>query len=170
MKTMPKTFWIGVSLMAVGLVAMMALGAFAWRAHAAGHLGYAAHPMLDGREGGYDGYGPRGRYGVRTGRGVGGAIPPVEGARAVQIMTTDAGCSPDTVNVKVGETVTVRFVNAGDTERALIIPGMRILIRARAGQTVLTGLRTDRAAEYRFGCPAPGTRDSGPVGRISVAP
>jgi hypothetical protein len=170
MDSKSKTLWAGVALVAVGVLGMMALGAFAVRAHTARSYGYGGRPMPDRFEGRYDGYGPGARYGYRAGRGFGGALPPVEGARAVQITTTDAGCAPAEVNVKVGETVTVRFVNTSDGARALIIPGQRILIEAGAGQTVMTGLRTDRPGEFRFGCRAPGTRPAASAGRIVIAP
>jgi hypothetical protein len=170
MDNAPKTLWVGTALVAAGLLGMVALGAFAWRAHGPRPMGFRDRPMRDRVEGRYDGYRPGTGYGYRMGRGFGGAIPPVEGARAVQITTTGTGCSPTQVNVKVGETVTVRFVNSSDGERALIIPGQRILIQAQAGQTVLTGLRTDRAGEYPFGCRAPGTAPSAPAGRIAITP
>ena len=170
MDRMPKTLWIGVGLVAVSLLGTVALGAFARRAHA-GRPHASNERSMGGRLEGRDGPGrPGRRYGYGRGPGFGGAIPAVEGARAVQITTTDNGCAPGEISVKVGETVTVRFVNTSTGERALIIPGQGILVEARAGQTVLTGLRTDRAGEFRFGCRAPGTRPAPPAGRILVTP
>jgi heme/copper-type cytochrome/quinol oxidase subunit 2 len=170
MESTPKTLWIGIALVTVSLLGTVTLGALVRRAHAGRPFGDRERAMRGRVEGSYDGYGPGQRYGYRMGRGFGGAIPPVEGARAVQITTTETGCAPGEISVKVEETVTVRFVNASNGERALIIPEQRILIQAGAGQTVLTGLRTDRAGEYRFGCRAPGTRPAAPAGRIVVTP
>jgi hypothetical protein len=167
---MPKTLWIGVVLVVISLLGTVALGTVARRAHA-GRPYHRGESSMGGPLEGRDAvHRPGRRYGYGMGRGLAGAIPPVEGARAVQITTTDAGCAPAEISVKVGETVTVRFVNASNGERTLIIPGQGILVEARAGQTVLTGLRTDRAGEFRFGCRAPGTRPAPPAGRILVAP
>lgn len=118
-----------------------------------------------------DGFGGRGQFGPRGGPGARDrGLPPIAGARVVEIAATDTACTPSDIPVKAGEAVNVTLANRGTTARYLVIPGDRIRLVVPPGQTATTGFTAAAAGDHEFYCGVPGRREGRTVGRISVGP
>ncbi len=163
---------VGIVLIVIGIVGLLLVGASGfgasgWRERDdtwwRGHHG----PMMRGF-GRYPIYGPWSGPGWGPGAG-GQVLPPVAGARTVDIVATDFSFKPAEVSVKVGEVVNLRLANQGVTVHDLVVPGQGIWLVVPAGRSATTGFRTDRAGEYEFFCSVPGHREAGMIGRITVA-
>lgn len=152
---------LGVVLIAVGIAGLVCVGRAGW--HGAG---------WGGRGGGWGWHrGPmmRGPWGWQ-GRGA-WALPPVAGARTVEIVATDFSYNPVEIQVKAGEVVNLSLVNKDDDSvHDIMVPGLRVRLLAPPGQTVAGAIRANRPGTYRFFCSIPGHRESGMVGRIVVTP
>lgn len=125
-------------------------------------------PMRGPRMHGFGGHhmsGPWSEPGTR-----GRTLPPVAGARTVEVEAADFMFSPAEITVKAGEVVNLVLVNRGVTVHDLVIPADRIWLVAPAGQSATTGFRAVRPGEYEFYCSVPGHREAGMVGRIVVTP
>jgi uncharacterized cupredoxin-like copper-binding protein len=120
--------------------------------------------MMHGFGGGHM-YGPWAQPGAR-GRG----LPPVAGARTIEVQAADFTFSPAEITVKAGEVVNLTLVNRGVTVHDLVVPAYRIWLVAPAGQSATTGFRALRPGEHEFYCSVPGHREAGMVGRIVVTP
>jgi uncharacterized cupredoxin-like copper-binding protein len=118
------------------------------------------------------GFGPyhmRGPWGWQ-GRGA-WALPPVTGARTVEITATDFSFNPVEIQVKAGEVVNLSLVNKDDDSvHDIVVPGLRVRLLAPPGQKVTGAIRATRPGTYEFFCSIPGHRESGMVGRIIVTP
>lgn len=110
-------------------------------------------------------YGPWSQPGARS-----RVLPPVAGARTIEVEAADFAFSPAEITVKAGEVVNLALVNRGVTVHDLVIPAYRIWLVAPAGQSSTTGFRALRPGEYEFYCSVPGHREAGMVGRIVVTP
>ncbi|MDQ7858793.1 MAG: cupredoxin domain-containing protein [Armatimonadota bacterium] len=100
----------------------------------------------------------------------GGQIPPVAGARTVEIVATDFAFQPAEVTVRAGEAVNIRLVNRGVTAHDLLVPALEVWIVAPPGRSATSGLRLDQPGTYAFFCSVPGHREAGMVGRLVVTP
>jgi uncharacterized cupredoxin-like copper-binding protein len=117
---------------------------------------------------GFGGHHMRDRW---TGPGVrGSALPPVAGARTIEIVATDFVFKPSEITVKAGEVVNLSLVNQGTTVHDLLIPGHGLHLMAPPGQTAVSGFKPVRPGEYVFLCGIPGHREAGMFGRIVVTP
>jgi nitrite reductase (NO-forming) len=110
-------------------------------------------------------FGPWGRPGVRR-----GILPPVAGARAVEIEANDFAFKPAEISLRAGEVVNLTVVNRGTTVHDLVVPAAGIWLVVPAGRSVTTGFRADRPGEYEFYCSVPGHREAGMTGKIVVSP
>ena len=155
---------LGVILIAIGLAGLLFLGGIS--GGAPGGPGWRRHhgPMMRGF-GGPHMYRPWGRPGAGPQQ-----LPPVAGARTIDIVATDFSSKPAEVSVKVGEVVNLRLINQGVTVHDIVVPAQGIWIVTPAGQSVASGIRFDRPGEYEFFCSVPGHREAGMIGRIVVTP
>lgn len=155
----------GIVLIVVGIVGLLCVGRLGWGGTPGPGWGWHRGPMMPG----FGRYHMRGPWGWQ-GRGA-WALPPVAGARAVEIVATDFSFSPTEIPVKVGEVVNLSLANKDDDSvHDITVPGLRVRLVALPGQTVAGAIRADRPGTYEFFCSIPGHRESGMVGRIVVAP
>jgi Cupredoxin-like domain len=169
-----KMVIVGIVLIAVGAAGLIAVGGRvgayddeSWSRRGPMMRG----PMMRGPMGrgpGTDGYGPfgmggGGRPGFRA-----GVLPPVAGARTIEVEATDSGIKPDQITLKEDETVNIALVNRGTSARVLMIPGFGVRLSAAPGQTTTTGFEADRSGEYPFFAGVPGRRDGFSSGLIVV--
>jgi hypothetical protein len=171
-----KRLIAGIVLIAVGAAGLVLVGSRA-RAYDDDSWGGPGGPMMRGpmmrgpmgRGPGMDGYGPFG-MGGRGGRpGVrGGVLPPVAGARTIEVEATDGGVKPNQISVKEDEAVNIALVNRGTATHVLIIPGFGIRLAAEPGQTSTTGFEARRSGQYRFFAGVPGRSENFAAGRIVV--
>lgn len=151
---------VGVVLIVVGLVGLLVLGATGWGGPWA-HRGDGPMMRQFGRR-------PMSGY---SWRGSGGTpMPPIAGARTVEIVATESSFTPSEMTAKVGEAFNLQLVNRGSTARALVIPSLGIRFVAFAGQSVTSGVKVDRPGEYEVFSGRPGRRGAGMIGRIIVTP
>jgi len=173
---MKKQAIVGIVLIVVGVAGLLFVGS-AWRAHGGapwwGPQGpWSGGPMMRGF-GRHHMFGPGWGPGGGPGRRWGGAqvLPPVAGARTIDIVATESTCQPAEVSIKTGEAVNIRLVNQGVTPHSLVLPQQRIWLFAPPGQSVTSGVKTDQPGEYTFFCGAPGNRQAQTTtGRIVVTP
>jgi uncharacterized cupredoxin-like copper-binding protein len=97
-------------------------------------------------------------------------LPPVAGARTIDIVAAGSACQPAEVSVKSGEAVNIRLVNQGATPYGLVLPWQRVWLFAQPGQSVTSGLRTDQPGQYTFFCGAPGNPQARTTGLFTVTP
>jgi plastocyanin len=151
---------VGIALIAVGLVGLLVLGVSSWdgapwpRPHGPMMRGFGRHPMFDRL--------PPGAREL--------TLPPVAGARIVEVAATDFSFRPAEITVKAGEVINLRLVNQGVAAHDLVIPAVGIWLLAAPGQSMTGGVTFDRPGEYEFFCSVPGHRDVGMIGRIVVTP
>lgn len=99
-----------------------------------------------------------------------GVLPPIAGARTIEIVATDFAYDPSEITLKAGETVNIRLVNRGTLVHDLMLPGFRMHLLAAPGQSITSGIRASRPGEYVFFCGVPGHREAGMIGKIIVVP
>jgi plastocyanin len=156
----------GIALIVIGIFGLVVLSALSGGGSPGG-WGWRGGPMPAGYGGHHMG-GPWGMRGPRGGSGTGSQIPPVAGARTVDIVATDFSFKPAEVSIRAGETVNVRLVNQGVTVHDLVVPSQGIWLIAPAGQSVTSGLKFDQTGTCEFLCSVPGHREAGMIGRIIV--
>ncbi len=154
----------GVVLIVVGIIGLLCVGRAEWGGARGSGWGWHRGPMMPG----FGRYQMRGPWGWQ-GRGA-WALPPVAGARTVEIVATDFSFSPIEIPVKAGEVVNLNLANKGNTVHDITVPSLRVRLVALPGQTVAGAIRADRPGTYEFFCSIPGHRESGMVGRIVVTP
>lgn len=161
---------LGVVLIVVGIAGLLCVGWAGWGGAGWGDRGsgwgwHHRGPMMHG----FGRFHMRGPWGSQE-RGV-WALPPVAGARTVEIVATGFSYNPVEIQVKAGEVVNLSLVNKdGDSVHDIMVPGMRVRLLAPPGQTVSGAIRANRPGTYEFFCSIPGHRESGMVGRILVTP
>jgi len=170
MRKISITLLAGIVLIAAGVGGLLVSGVAGWTQTdegspgGQGWWGWPHGPMMRG-------FGRHHMFGPWSAPGPGGqTLPPVAGARTVDIVATDFAFNPAEVRVKAGEVVNLRVVNQGVTVHDLVIPFEGIWLIAPPGQTVISGFRSDVPGEYAFFCSVPGHREAGMVGRIVVTP
>ncbi|OFX29312.1 MAG: hypothetical protein A2Z07_08965 [Armatimonadetes bacterium RBG_16_67_12] len=161
MQTTRTSFIAGIILIAVGVAGLFfAGGPGRWGGENESWEGFHG-PMMRGF-GGHHMFGPW--------SGQGRVLPPVAGARTIDIAATDFAFKPSEITVKAGEAVNIRLVNQGTVVHDLMLPGFGIHFLAPVGQSVTTGFRADRPGQYVFFCGIPGHREAGMTGKVIVAP
>ncbi|MBI3998367.1 MAG: cupredoxin domain-containing protein [Armatimonadetes bacterium] len=153
---------VGVALIAVGIAGLL-LGGPGWGGpdgswwphHGPMMRGFGRHPMSG------PWWGPEGS---------GQPVPPVAGARTIEIVATDFAFTPAEITVRAGEVVNIRLVNRGVTLHDIVIPAQEIWIVAPEGESAITAFRAGAPGTYEFFCSVPGHREAGMVGRIIVTP
>jgi plastocyanin len=158
----------GAVLIAVGLAGLLLVGRLGWVDGGAqfwgGHWPPGGGPWMHGF-GGRHMFGPWGRPGVRS-----GILPPVAGARTIEIEATDFAFRPAEIGMRAGEVVNLTVVNRGTTVHDLVVPAAGVWLVVPVGRSVTTGFRADRPGEYEFYCSVPGHREAGMTGKIVVTP
>jgi hypothetical protein len=162
----------GIALIVIGVAGLVATAVLVPRP-------WGADFADDGGPGGWGGHrGPMmrgfGRYGA-PGRGWPGGtgsrvLPLAENARTIDITMAETTCEPAQVALKTGERAALRFVNRANEARYLVVRGQGIWIVTQPGESVISGIRTDRQGEYAFFCGAIGQRGTATSGRITVGP
>lgn len=168
----------GIVLIAVGIAGLLYIGRPEWVEGGdevwGGYTWPMRPPALRGPRmggpwmhgfGGRHMFGPWGRPGVRS-----GILPPVAGARTIEIEATDFAFNPAEISLRAGEVVNLTVVNRGTTVHDLVVPAAGIWLVVPAGRSVTTGFRADRLGEYEFYCSVPGHREAGMTGKIVVSP
>jgi len=157
---MKNPFRVGVALVVIGFVGLLVLGTMGWGGpdgrwgHGPMMRGYGRHPMF-----GYPWPGGRGLQ-----------LPPVAGARTIEIVATDFSFKPAEVTVKAGEVVNLQLVNQGVAAHDLVVPSLGLWLAVPPGQSLTSGMKFDRPGEYELFCSVPGHREVGMIGRIIVTP
>ncbi|MDR7486077.1 MAG: cupredoxin domain-containing protein [Armatimonadota bacterium] len=164
------TLLAGLVLMAIGVGGLVVSGITGWTQTDEGWpggwgwWGWPHGPMMPG-------FGRHHMFGPWSAPGPGrGALPPVAGARTVDVVATDFAFNPAEVRIRAGEVVNLRLVNQGVTAHDLVVPSQGIWLVAPTGRTAVSGFRSDVPGEYEFFCSVPGHREAGMVGRIVVTP
>ena len=165
---MKRQTTVGIVLIVIGIVGLLFVGASGWGGRDGDWWRWHGGPMMRGF-GRYPMHGPW--WGPGRGPGAGGQVlPPVAGARTIDVVATDFSFKPSEISVKVGEVANLRLVNQGVTVHDLVVPAQGIWLVVPAGQSVTTGFRTDRAGQYEFFCSVPGHIEAGMTGKIVVTP
>lgn len=150
---------VGIALIAAGVAGMLLFpGAMVWR-NGDDWPGWQGGPMRPD-------YGPHmpGPWAWL------GRLPPIAGARTIDIVATDFAFKPNEITMKVGEAVNLRLVNQGVTVHDLVAPTLWMWLIAPVGQSVMSGFKAEQQGEYEFFCSVPGHREAGMVGRLVVTP
>ena len=91
----------------------------------------------------------------------------VEGAREIEVSGKDLRFSPDQLEVKAGEDVTIVFT-AADVTHDFTVEGAGVHVGAEGGQTAKGGLRIDEPGTYTYVCTVPGHEQAGMRGTLTV--
>jgi uncharacterized cupredoxin-like copper-binding protein len=161
METTRTSLIAGIILIAVGVAGLFFTGGAGRWGGESGSWERFHGPMMRGF-GGHHVFGP--------GSGQSRVLPPVAGARTIEIVATDFAFQPSEITVKAGEVTNIRLVNRGTVAHDLMLPGFGIHFLGPVGQSVTTGFRADRPGEYVFLCGIPGHREAGMTGKVIVTP
>lgn len=99
-----------------------------------------------------------------------------EGANGPAIVVTGTDTmrfSPDTIQAKAGQPLTINFKNAGLIPHDLITEGATRnvrLVNVLPGRAQSGTFVAQQPGEYTFYCSQPGHREAGMVGKIVVSP
>lgn len=108
--------------------------------------------------------------------GTAGATTATGGTNGPVIMVTGTDAmrfSPDTIQAKAGQPVTIAFKNAGLIPHDLITEGATRnvrLVNVLPGKEQSGTFLAQQPGEYTFYCSQPGHREAGMVGKIVVSP
>lgn len=91
----------------------------------------------------------------------------VEGAREIEVSGKDLRFSPEKLEVKAGEDVTIVFT-AADVTHDFTVEGTDVHVGAEGGQTAKGGLRIDEPGTYTYVCTVPGHEQAGMRGALTV--
>ena len=91
----------------------------------------------------------------------------VEGAREIEVSGKDLRFSPEELEVKAGEDVTIVFT-AADVTHDFTVEGTDVHVGAEGGQTAKGGLRIDEPGTYTYVCTVPGHEQAGMRGTLKV--
>lgn len=105
--------------------------------------------------------------GAACGRGesAGGA----SAGQTVAVEGKEFAFTPDTINAKPGEKITINFKNAGTVEHTFVIADLNFKLTAQPGQTV-TGAFTapSQTGTYEIRCDVAGHTEAGMKGQLIV--
>jgi nitrite reductase (NO-forming) len=96
-------------------------------------------------------------------------VTPTGNTTQISVTGTEYNFSPSTLNVKIGDSVVITFVNAGAFPHNLSIPDLNV-----SSQTIQPGEQTkvtftpSQTGTFSFMCTVPGHADRGMVGTIIV--
>lgn len=168
---------VGIVLIAAGVLGLLFAGGPGWGGpgwdgpgwkgrsgwwdcyHGSMMRGYWRHPMHGPWSGPWSGPGRAGQ-----------ALPPVAGARTIDLAAGDFAFKPAEITVKAGETVNLQLINQGAVIHDLYLTAGGLWVVAQPGQTATAGIRFDRPGTYQFYCTVPGHAEAGMVGRVVVTP
>ncbi len=101
---------------------------------------------------------------------------PAQTAGRQVIEMTEMRFSPNRLDFKVGESVTVTLVNRGEQRHDLAFPSIQmpglagVETLTMPGRTTTVTLRFDQPGEYQFLCTIPGHAAAGMTGAVFVTP
>src|SRR6266568_5761772 len=96
--------------------------------------------------------------------------PTLSGASSVptsvSITASEFKFTPSTIQVSVGQKVTLTLQNTGVVEHDVTFPGAGFSLLARADQTVTGDFTFDKPGVFDFFCSIPGHKDAGMKGTL----
>jgi plastocyanin len=95
---------------------------------------------------------------------------PAQPPLAVTLRAQDIKFDPTTIHAKVGQPVTLTYINEGTIDHSLIITGFVEAQKIRSGQTLEFAFTPEEAGQYRYVCHLPGHELAGMVGTLVVDP
>jgi nitrite reductase (NO-forming) len=87
---------------------------------------------------------------------------------SVSITASEFKFSPTSIQVAVGQKVTLTLQNSGAVEHDVTIPSAGFSLLARAGQTATGDFTFDKPGVFDFFCSIPGHKDAGMKGSVTV--
>jgi nitrite reductase (NO-forming) len=87
---------------------------------------------------------------------------------SVSITASEFTFSPTSIQVAVGQKVTLTLQNTGVVEHDVTIPSAGFTLLARAGQTATGDFTSDKPGVFDFYCSIPGHKDAGMKGSLTV--
>src|SRR5438067_5597070 len=87
---------------------------------------------------------------------------------SVSIAASEFKFSPNSIQVAVGQKVTLTLQNNGVVEHDVTIPTAGFSLLARAGQTATGDFTFDKPGVFDFFCSIPGHKDAGMKGSLTV--
>ncbi|MGQ0550058.1 MAG: cupredoxin domain-containing protein [Armatimonadota bacterium] len=138
---------LGVLLIAIGILGLLILSGLSWGWGGTDWWRWHHGPLMRGE-----------------------VLPPIAGARTIDIVAGDFSFKPAEITIKAGEVVNLKLVNQGVTVHDLVVPAQGIWMVVPPEQSTTSGFRSDLQGEYQFFCSVPGHREAGMVGRIVVSP
>jgi nitrite reductase (NO-forming) len=104
------------------------------------------------------------------------AVPPVASNQptvsiapaSVSITASEFKFNPTSIQVAVGQKVTLTLQNSGVVEHDVTIPSAGFSLLARAGQTTSGDFTFDKPGVFDFFCSIPGHKDAGMKGTLTV--
>ena len=86
----------------------------------------------------------------------------------MSITASEFKFSPTSIQVPVGQKISLTLNNTGSIEHDLTIPGLEFTLPARAGQSASGQLTFDKPGVFEFICSIPGHKDAGMKGTLTV--
>jgi nitrite reductase (NO-forming) len=96
------------------------------------------------------------------------AAAPVNLATSVSITASEFKFSPGSIQVPVGQKVTITLNNTGVVEHDVTIPSAGFTLTAKAGQQATADVTFAQAGRIPFFCSIPGHKDAGMQGAITA--
>ena len=87
---------------------------------------------------------------------------------SVSITASEFKFNPSSIQVAVGQKVTLTLQNSGQVEHDVTIPSAGFSLLARAGQTATGDFTLDKPGVFDFFCSIPGHKDAGMKGTLTV--
>lgn len=92
----------------------------------------------------------------------------VAGAREVRVESKEFSFAPAEIRLRSGETVNIRFDNAGHMFHTLTVGELGLDLRVASGDEVVGSIRGERAGTYTFICTVSGHAAAGMQGKVIV--
>jgi uncharacterized cupredoxin-like copper-binding protein len=105
-----------------------------------------------------------------------GPAGAAEGPKSIEIVMTEMRFSPNRIDVRVGQSVSITLVNQGSERHdlafeAISMPGLRgVETLAMPGESTRLTLTFDQPGTFPFLCTIPGHAASGMTGAVFVSP
>lgn len=99
----------------------------------------------------------------------GGGQPSAGGGQSVTITGTEFSYTPNLINAKPGEKVTVNFKNTGSVQHTFVIHALNFKITADPGTTVAGSFTAPSTpGTFDIQCDVPGHKEAGMTGKLTV--
>jgi len=98
------------------------------------------------------------------------AAPPTPAPLVINLKAEDIKFDTMSLTAKVGQPVTLNFLNAGSLEHSFVIEALNVkLEHVQAGQTATVTFTPASAGTFDFYCDIPGHKDAGMKGTLTVS-